>query len=357
MTPQKKNALLKTLIENALDFLTKSISDLELFPKYSVINFYSAVELLVKARLLAEHWSLVVSKKQDADLAGFLSGDFQSVTLDEAAMRLQKAVGSALTDQEIKSFRNVRKHRNKMVHFFHEADSIEATDELRRAVAKEQLTAWYLLHRLLTTRWQDIFSPWMQSIADADSALRKHHIFLAIIFEHLKADISQREVRGQSIETCPSCGFDSCVHDKDLKKIYESACLVCGLTSVCLLLPCKECESVVRFVNEGYSSCTSCKNSMEPDDVTEALVDTAAAHVAAMEADSSWDLGNCADCEDYHTVVRTRDHTYFCANCFQAFERLSMCGWCNERNTGDMEYSYYKGCSQCEGKAGWERGE
>ena len=50
------------LVENAFDFLFKAISEIEGQPKYSVIHFYAAVELFVKARLMKEHWSLVISQ-------------------------------------------------------------------------------------------------------------------------------------------------------------------------------------------------------------------------------------------------------------------------------------------------------
>jgi hypothetical protein len=134
--------LLDRLVINALDFLARSIADLEQQPKHSTINFYTAVELFLKARLMAEHWSLVVSKRYEPDWDKFLAGDFHSVSLDEAALRLKKTVRSGLADQELKAFQRVGAHRNKAVHFFHEAHSAEENDALLRVIAKEQLTAW-----------------------------------------------------------------------------------------------------------------------------------------------------------------------------------------------------------------------
>ena len=65
------------VVRNAFDFLGRSIDELEKHPKYSVIHFYSAIELFVKARLLKEHWALIVMKPDQADKAKFLRGDFQ----------------------------------------------------------------------------------------------------------------------------------------------------------------------------------------------------------------------------------------------------------------------------------------
>ena len=47
----------------------KSIGQLDTAPKYAVINFCSAVELFLKARLLAEHWSLIIT---DIDKTPFI---------------------------------------------------------------------------------------------------------------------------------------------------------------------------------------------------------------------------------------------------------------------------------------------
>lgn len=96
-----------------------------------VIHFYTAVELFLKARLLAEHWSLVVAKRQDPDLTRFELGDFQSVTLDEAADKLDKVLQSPLSSAELSQFRNMAKHRNRMVHFFHEVATFKARNVLK----------------------------------------------------------------------------------------------------------------------------------------------------------------------------------------------------------------------------------
>ena len=350
-----KNDLLNRLVENGLDFLVRSIGDFERFPKYSVIHFYTAVELFVKARLMSEHWSLVFSKRQEPDWGDFVTGDFQSVTLDEAASRLQKAAHSGLSDQELQSFRNVRKHRNKMVHFFHEAHSVAENDKLRRTIAREQLNAWYLLHRLLTGQWKDIFEPWSERISQIDAELRKHRTFLQIVFDHKKPEIERLLEAGFIFKDCPSCGFMSLQHEATAGEIYESNCLVCGIGEKCIRIECPNCSEAVDFVNEGFATCTSCGKHLEPEQVVEVLIDNEAAYMATMDGDDSWDLGNCSDCDGYHTVVRIGDDKYLCARCFGEFEILHTCGWCNELNTGDMERSYMTGCSHCKGKAGWEK--
>jgi hypothetical protein len=74
-----KPAPLDGIVNNGFDFFRKSLAEFDAEPKFSVIHFFAAVELFLKARLMAEHWSLVVSK--DPSWEGFERGDFKSVTL------------------------------------------------------------------------------------------------------------------------------------------------------------------------------------------------------------------------------------------------------------------------------------
>lgn len=348
--------LLERLVENAMDFLSQSIAEFDGHPKYSVIHFHAAIELFLKARLMAEHWSLVVSKRKDPDWDKFVAGDFMSVTLDEAADKLDKIVRSGLSKQELETFRRLTKHRNKMVHFFHEAVSAEENEKLRQAIAKEQLTAWYLLHKVLTARWSDVFSPWSDKLEQIDESLRKLHEFLQVVFDQLGPEIKKREDNGAVFKDCPSCGFPSQEHTDEIGELYEAQCLVCGLTDKCLTIECPDCGTPVSFVNEGFGECGGCKRKFEPEHLAEELTDDGAAHIAAMEGDDSWEPGNCSNCDGYHTVVRLDDDgdKYLCTSCFSEFDSIQCCGWCNELNTGDMEHSYWAGCNHCDGKAGWD---
>ena len=345
--------LLERLVENALDFLSQSIRELlDEQPKYSVIHFHAAVELFLKARLMAEHWSLVVARSKEPDWDGFVAGDFVSVSLEEAAKKLDKVVRSGLGNQALRAFVGVTKHRNKMVHFFHEGVSVDENDQLRRKVAKEQLTAWYLLHKLLTSKWSDVFSPWSRQLGEIDGELRTLQEFLKVVYEQVEPQIDRRKENGAIFSDCPSCGFESQEHEDWVGDLYEAKCLVCGLADRCLTIECPRCGEAVRFVNEGFGECGCCERPLEPENVAAALVDEQAAHVARMDGDDSWELGNCSDCDGFHTVVRLNEDGHLCTSCFGEFEFMQVCGWCNELNTGDMTDSSWAGCSVCDGSIG-----
>lgn len=351
----KKEEMFDRLVENSLDFLFKAKTELTDNPKYSVIHFHAAMELFIKARLMHEHWSLVVSKKQDPDWDNFVAGDFISVSLEEAASRLRRVVQSPVSSAQLTAFREIAKHRNKMVHFFHEVHSDEEGGRLTRTVVKQQLKAWHFLHQLLSGQWKEIFDNWQQQIGEIDQALRELHEFLQVVFDDLKPEIDLETEQGIRFEQCPSCNFCSQRHSDELKVIYDAECLVCGLVEQCLNVECPECGAPVMFRNEGFGKCQACGRELEPNDVAELLIDSAAAHIAAKEGDDSWDAGNCSDCDGYHTVVRTENDEWICASCFGVFAYMSTCGWCNEPNTGDMEHSYVAGCNHCEGMVGWHK--
>src|SRR5436190_1393302 len=108
-----------SLVENAVDFLQRSVSDLQSnMPKYSVIHFYSGLELILKARLLHEHWSLSVSDVNKADKTRFIIGDFDSIGLKEAKDRLANVLNCKLGESENRAYEKLRKRRNQAVHFF-----------------------------------------------------------------------------------------------------------------------------------------------------------------------------------------------------------------------------------------------
>ena len=360
MAKRKKNQvtqqeLMERLVDNALDFLTRAIDEFQDSPKYSVIHFSAAVEQFLKARLMAEHWSLVVSDRQPADWDKFTSGNFQSVTLAEAASKLDKVVRSGLSADALAAFSTVANHRNRAIHFFHSAHTDkEAQSELRR-IAKEQLVAWFHLHRLLQNRWSDTFGPWLENIDSIEEKLRSYRDFLSMVFDEVTPELQRYRDAGALVEACAACSFESMVFANELNVIDTATCLVCGHAFRCITIECPSCEEQVRFEGEGFATCEHCNTSFEPEHIADAIEDEGAAYEAAKEGDAV--RGNCGDCDGYHSVVRVPSGQWVATCCLVEHERLETCEWCNEPNTGDMEMSYHSGCNMCDGHAGWTKGD
>lgn len=352
---QKK--LLVQLVQNALDFLETSISELRGKPKYSVIHFHAAIELILKARLLEEHWTLVVSPKKEADWQDFVSGSFVSVSMEEATKRLDKVVQSGLNDKQIKAFRKITKHRNRMVHFFHEVESKEAGENRLQAIVKEQLTAWYFLHDLLLKQWDTVFSKWNQQISAIDKKLREHHEFLRAIFNDLKIKIEADEKEGYEFLECPSCGFNSDRHISTTDEAYNSECLVCGLSELCIRTSCSECEdgeSAVLFRGAPEAECRECGEKYDSSKILEIFIDETEAYLAVKDGGDYPFPVNCGECCGYETVVEISEGEYLCTQCFLVSQEFGSCGWCNDESTGLSDDTFWSGCEFCEGRSGWD---
>ena len=346
--------LLERLIENAIDFISQSVKEIEHNPKFSLIHFYTAIELFLKARLMAEHWSLiVVTKPHDCpDWQKFVTGDFVSVSLDKTVDKLEKIVKSGLKKQEHEIFKQLAKHRNKIIHFFHEDDSPEESKKLHIRIVKEQLTAWYFLHKVLTERWSDIFLEWSDKIKRIDEQLRKLRVFLEVVFNQLELIIQKQKEDGEIFKNCPSCKFPSKKHTNKIGELYSSECLVCGLVEKHLIINCPECNTPVLFIDEGFSDCKNCKREFEPEDLVKEFYDSTAAYIAYKDGDYD-EEGHCSDCSGEYTVIKHPNKdgdNYFCTSCFSVFDSVQHCEWCNNINTGDMENSFWMGCIICEGK-------
>jgi len=343
-TPKRPDPM-GDLVANAIDFLTLATEEFEGRPKHSIIAFHSAVELVLKARLMHEHWSLVVGK--NPDLSSFQTGDFVSVTFEEACQRLAKVVGSALPDQTRRWFDEIRKHRNKLVHFFQDID----TPAVREQIAREQLSAWHGLVGLLRVQWRDVFARFDIDIDALDRRFAKHRLYLHTRFDSLSDELKALKAAGKTIETCRSCGFDAAETQELVGELRQAKCHVCRIAPRWLTVECPKCEKPMQVEGDDGATCEACQTGYDQDELSD-LIDE-----DPVTTDNYFDHAtpaHCSSCDGYQTVVSYRDH-YLCVSCLELTDGLGACGWCGESNNGDMEDSEWKGCNFCDGRKGWDR--
>lgn len=338
-----------SLVRNAFCFLRRAIGEFDESPKYSVIHFCAAVELLVKARLMQEHWSLIVAKPELADKEKFKKGEFVSVSLVEAKKRLQNIADEAIPDTAMSRFTKLADHRNKSIHFYH--DGMEKDEKEMAKIEAEQCLSWYHLQRLLQ-RWSKHFIEFGPEIADINSRMKLHKRYLSAKFTELKLELDEFRRIGMAPELCGVCGFDAAVPSEDGdEQINFVHCQVCDYADTQVTIPCPSCLVMVVIAREGFATCDSCDFEIRPEHLVDALMDLTTMHFAIKGGDNSWDIGNCGNCEGTQLVIR-RGIGYFCTGCFELFNEVEGCEWCGEPNTGDMEDSYGIGCGQCEGQWG-----
>jgi endogenous inhibitor of DNA gyrase (YacG/DUF329 family) len=335
--------LFDSLVRNAIDFLQKSVQELEKHPKYSVIHFYMSLELFLKARLLREHWSLVVSKVEKASLQAFRSGDFNSVTIDECLQRLGGIADVTLLTHEQECFRTIRDHRNKLVHFFHPKYQEPIDKQVLAQVVSEQCKAWVYLHRLLTSKWKGHFTKYGKQIAGLQKLLRRNQHFLSSKFKALAPEIDAAKKQKIAFVPCASCGFESAQITLIHKPLFLQKCLVCDLRSHFLLVPCPDCGQPVTIESEEGGLCEACEATINFDYLV--------AHLGPYEdpkEESS--IAHCCYCESYEpTVIPFTETQHLCLNCFELHNEVGQCGWCGELITGDTAFTSVTGCFHCPG--------
>ncbi|MBB3146391.1 hypothetical protein FHS21_002806 [Phyllobacterium trifolii] len=348
------------LCENGFGFVSKAIEQLweNGSPdalKYSVINFYSGVELLLKARLMHEHWSLIVADPNKADIDEFLNGEAQTVGLKQAVHRLKKVAQVTVPPNAINSFEELRKHRNRMVHFYHLIDIEEPDQEKQReAVILEQCRGWFYLRRLLGDDWAEVFAAFQQQVADINMSMKRHREYLGAVYAQIQPELEAARQGGANLAVCSACGFEA--HVLDYIGPHEHKCRVCLAKESFLLHDCpnEDCGSKILLPIEECETwaCSDCGTSIELSDVLyEYTIEGKADH------DDPNQAALCTECSHIPETAGTLDNgeTIFCFNCFCWPEKIEYCEWCNEPFTGNAEGTYWSGCERCDGQVGSAR--
>lgn len=116
--------LSRDLTENGLAFLHRSVAEMRVQPatlrslSFAVVDLAAAVEVLIKARLVREHWTLICSDPDKATTTTMLAGTAKTVTLEQAIKRLENVAGVMMeAGGHGGRVRDVATLRNRAVHF------------------------------------------------------------------------------------------------------------------------------------------------------------------------------------------------------------------------------------------------
>lgn len=334
------------LIDNGLDFLNKARREFESGQhKHSIVNFWTAVEILLKVPLVHEHWTLVCTGKK-ISRKNYLAGNFQSVTYDETCDRLRDILEKNLPTETTKIFDKVRKHRNRVVHFYHNAFS---ETELQNILA-EQADAWFSLNRLMRDDWPSLFGHSLnQKLAlDETHLLQNNEFYATAKFKYIKPQLDQLVAQGLAVSDCPHCKQIATVeyvsNENSTHPLYELRCHVC-LREVDKYIEanCPECTTAQRIYPDDQDfTCQKCHHSLTKysllDEGTGRAKDSLYSPLPA----------SCSDCGGYESICEY-DGGYFCTQCFTLHESLEPCGYCNHYSNDVGEFSIINGCNFCDG--------
>jgi hypothetical protein len=295
----------------------------------------------VKARLLQEHWTLVVTKPEEASLAKFTAGDFTSVNLEQAIKRLSNIAGEDFPEDERNCFKRLGQHRNRIVHFLHQGYIGEAKPEVIAEVAAEQFRAWVYIHRLLTKLWSDFFEDFQDKIAALNERIKENKQFLAAKFAVIGPDLVNHTARGGEIGTCDSCGFSAACISQPVPPRQVAGCLVCDHAREWIIMPCHDCKTMIRF-EDGEGECPGCHRRYDLDDLLEQF----GPFIDPREEPEIGYSSNCGP-PDRPTVV-PHEGEQVCLRCASTFDRIMNCGCCGELIAGSFSDSFWMGCFVCD---------
>lgn len=190
------------LVDNGLDFLRRAINEMAAEPpdnKYAIIHLFSAVEVLIKARLMREHWTLACTKVDGSTIAGLTNGDVHTVDAATGIDRLRTTVGLNISKDQADRVEGLRKFRNRAAHFA----IVGNTDiAVRGALARGlDFTVWFLETHIRPD------APLSEATL-IDNALEE----LAPVLQELKAYVAERLAtiktklaKFSTLLRCPNC--------------------------------------------------------------------------------------------------------------------------------------------------------
>ena len=334
----------KDLTENALKFLTQSINEFDENLQFSVIHFFSSIELFFKARLLDEHWTLLYEKPEEAQSGNFLMGDFKSVTLSSSIKRLRNISQAGITQAEDQCFQKIRLHRNKALHFFHTFHRPDLAS-LKEEIISLQCQGWQFLYDLLLKKWDPHFSDFRERVYECHHLMLGQRKYLTKKFELKKSEIEFAKTSGIEVNVCRICGFQSSLLREILGPLFQGDCIVCEKCVTLITVTCPRCSGKIYSYEMGEGVCGSCSEKVDLAYMKEHLDEdcTSLSDLAAGEGGAAY----CSLCEFREECVIEIQEEYLCLNCHTIFKDFYRCGSCYSRVSGEDDFSVMNGCPGC----------
>lgn len=346
---QSKDEMFDALVHNAIDFLDSSMDNLNKRPKNSIVDFYSSIELFLKARLMKEHWTLILSDPKIGNLDSFQVGDFHSVFLNDAIQRMKNILKEPLPDKAVNAFTALGEHRNQIVHFAHTRyNDIDAT---KASVVVEQWSSWHYLHELLINTWSTLFNGYNDEIERIHQKIMRQKEFIVTRFREISPEIERKKKQGDEIATCFHCSMDSAVITKKNSWGYDYECMVCGVKDLLIkktaaTIPCQHCGQEFEFFDKKLTKCPYCGGEIDDDYVYSECKKRYSQGDDSHE-EGEW-IAYCHECEGEKPTVFFIDGLWSCINCFDRGWAALICPHCDEFVTGDVEKIEYFACVRCE---------
>lgn len=251
------------LLDNGLHFLIAGLDwkqvfnpgDEDLKWKYSVLNVYAGIELILKEKLKQEHWSLIFDNVEKANEQKLLIGDFQSVSYKNCLGRLNNICQIQLSNKAEENINELRNIRNRIQHY---AFSLKI-DETRILIAKALFSTLNFIDKFFTS--DSFTSDQIKAIDILKKRLYNFKEYVDYKKEYVKKRLEAAEKNGK-ISPCPECRETTVISYTGKK----SECLICGFETesheTALELFLKSLENQLTSIAKKEEECEDCNNTI-----------------------------------------------------------------------------------------------
>jgi hypothetical protein len=231
-----------SLTDNAFDFLYDGIEyakkDNNRDWKYALLHTANAIELMMKAVLEKEHWSLLFENLDNADKEMLTRGDFQSVKFETAHKRLKSIVGIDFSPNEEKYLTKIREKRNRITHF-----SVELHIEEVKSIIAKGIGVFLKLYKEIET--EENFDDKLHHI---NSELLGFQKYVDLRLAEIRKETKDSEIPDSIFLTCLICLQETIVIDDKYKQLL---CKFCGAEF--------SHEDMANYASDGYGgACPEC---------------------------------------------------------------------------------------------------
>jgi len=238
-----------SLLENAHSFVVEALSKAILAEKdsaqwkYAILNLVQAIELSLKELLRRQHHALIYRN---------IDKPSETVSLEFARLRLEKAAGIVFDKADISSIETASDYRNKIVHYEFAFKDVD----LKLVFAKLLgfLQHFYSAHFDKSLNKIIPSQLWQEAVGVFDYAKE--------LFERAQARWENEKIDPTLIWHCRHCCWEAFVIQDNI-----NTCYVCGASDT--IFECDECHYLFYcddssdFQNDGKRTCKRCIDQME----------------------------------------------------------------------------------------------
>ena len=206
-----------TFIENAEDFLREAVQHAQASTprdwKNAILHLCSGLELLLKAVLEKEHWSLLFENVNRASQQALQQGNFEAVRFETALDRVQNIVGISVEPKSLKYLRQFRRLRNRVTHFALRLNAEQAKSLVARGITVFLTLQQRHLHE----------TPDKTLEHEINQAFQNFEKYVSERLRALRPELDAAERPHQWFRTCHTCLQETFVSKGD-----HVLCLFCG---------------------------------------------------------------------------------------------------------------------------------